>query len=124
LYDVTLLIARGGNCSPIMDSGSWSYVGTDSRRYNLEGPSLNVDYPRSCTYASLRVADPMTSSTCSPFSAPHPSYHPDRLRGTSGGTLDAKARPMAAHAPPRHAALQPAQDRVTLDEVVKINIRG
>ena len=27
-------------------SGSWSYVGTDSRRYDLNGPSLNVDYPQ------------------------------------------------------------------------------
>lgn len=26
--------------------GAWSYVGTDSLRYDREGPSLNVDYPK------------------------------------------------------------------------------
>src|SRR5262249_20859166 len=26
--------------------GAWSYVGTDSRKYNLDKPSLNIDYPQ------------------------------------------------------------------------------
>src|SRR5262249_2625292 len=34
-------------------SGAWSYVGTDSRRYNLDGPSLNVDYPQGKTWETM-----------------------------------------------------------------------
>ena len=34
-------------------SGSWSYVGTDSLRYDLNGPSLNVDYPQRGAWESL-----------------------------------------------------------------------
>ena len=36
-----------------MGSGSWSLVGTDSRRYDLDGPSLNVDYPQGKTWETL-----------------------------------------------------------------------
>jgi hypothetical protein len=42
----------------------------------------------------------------------------------NGGTLE-KARQMAAHAPTRTTQLyNRREDRVTVDEVVKINIRG
>ncbi len=34
-------------------SGSWSYVGTDSRRYDLSGPSLNVDYPQGRAWETM-----------------------------------------------------------------------
>ena len=34
-------------------SGSWSYVGTDSRRYDLDGPSLNVDYSQGRTWETM-----------------------------------------------------------------------
>jgi hypothetical protein len=33
--------------------GSWSYVGTDSLRYDLNGPSLNVDYPQRSAWENL-----------------------------------------------------------------------
>ena len=33
--------------------GSWSYIGTDSLRYDLDSPSLNVDYPQSGPWESL-----------------------------------------------------------------------
>src|SRR6516225_6879718 len=33
--------------------GSWSYVGTDSRRYDLDGPSLNVDYPQGMGWETM-----------------------------------------------------------------------
>jgi hypothetical protein len=35
------------------DSGAWSFVGTDSRRYKLDGPSLNVDYPQGRTWETM-----------------------------------------------------------------------
>jgi hypothetical protein len=35
------------------DSGSWSFVGTDSRRYKLDGPSLNVDYSQGKTWDTM-----------------------------------------------------------------------
>jgi hypothetical protein len=34
-------------------SGAWSFVGTDSRRYDLDGPSLNVDYPQGKTWETI-----------------------------------------------------------------------
>lgn len=34
-------------------SGSWSLVGTDSRRFQLDGPSLNVDYPQGKTWETM-----------------------------------------------------------------------
>jgi len=47
-----------------------------------------------------------------------------RLGAKYGGTLE-KARQMAAHASTRTTQLYDRrEDRVTLDEVVKINIRG
>jgi hypothetical protein len=33
--------------------GSWSYVGTDSLRYDLDRPSLNVDYPQRGSWENL-----------------------------------------------------------------------
>jgi hypothetical protein len=33
--------------------GSWSYVGTDSLRYDINGPSLNVDYPQRGAWENL-----------------------------------------------------------------------
>jgi hypothetical protein len=34
-------------------SGAWSFVGTDSRRYDLDSPSLNVDYPQDKTWETI-----------------------------------------------------------------------
>lgn len=34
-------------------SGSWSYVGTDSRRSDLDGPSLNVDYSQGLAWDAV-----------------------------------------------------------------------
>jgi Astacin (Peptidase family M12A) len=34
-------------------SGAWSLVGTDSRRHDLDGPSLNVDYPQGKTWETM-----------------------------------------------------------------------
>jgi len=55
---------------------------------------------------------------------PHLPRHRHHRLLENGGTLE-KARQMAAHASTRTTQLDDRrEDRVTLDEVVKINIRG